>query len=251
MNINGYKNLMDSIIVKKCTLEELEYKLNKKRQRKKSTFIAMAVISSLLIIAIPSVLLPMEDSFMVAVYAADGQKAELSKGQDHFKLDLFPSMVEYYPESDQGIVNTELTFEFEGEDIDSITLSCSEKIIERDDLATVNAYFTKYSKIKKSVYKNEIEVIESQDNFLGCKYDEDEVTVMTLVGNAYTVEYNEQNLFKYGLTMNVKSNKNNEYSTEELILDIKINHLDGRTQYKKIRIDATDDVLSGINIHLL
>lgn len=50
--------------------------------------------------------------------------------------------------------------------------------------------------------------------------------------------------------MNVSENDNGKFAIKELILDVTVNYLDGTTRVKKIKIDASENVLSGINAHL-
>lgn len=51
--------------------------------------------------------------------------------------------------------------------------------------------------------------------------------------------------------MNVSENDNGKFAIKKLILDVAVNYLDGTTRAKKIKIDASEDVLSGIHAYLI
>ncbi len=217
MKSNGQKEFMNSIA------------------RKRTTIIVIATIMSVIII-------------ILSFYS---YKAKLYKYHVNYDINISPLNVVYSPESDEGWVNTELSLEVEGKDLDSIIVSCSKDIIKRNNLSEVNAYFIKYTKMQKSVYDRNFKEIEANDDFLGCTRDEKYVTFMSLIGNSCTINYNEQENLDYGLTISGNSNNKDQFVIKEMILDVTINYLDGTVQTDKIKIDASDDALSGINAHLL
>lgn len=230
MLMNEQKEFVDSK-GRKYTAEELKFKHNQKKYQRK-----IAIIASIL-------------SLFIIILGIYFQKIKLSEYQVDFKIDIVPVNVVYDTENGKGHVNTEFNIEFEGKKIESIVVSCSKDIIKREELSKADAYFIEYSKIEKTVdYKK----IKSNDKYLGSVRigNEEDAMAMLFIGNSCTIDYGKQNDARYGLNMNVIENDNGKFAIKELILDVTVNYLDGTTRVKKIKIDASENVLSGINAHL-
>lgn len=253
MNINEYKIAMDSINSKKFTVKELEATLLVQRRLKKNMKIVMSAIAIMLILIIPIVFLSKNNLMSITVHAANGETVQLTKKPVIYKLDSFASILEYSSDTDTGLLSIELYFNFEGEDIDEITISTSEKEIKRKDLNKVDAYFIKSQKIITQDYNSFIKEHEESDTFLGSSINSqtNEVTFTNLVGSSYTLKNNEKNNDQYGLTINVSKNKDETFSIKDILLNVKIKYLDSSVENRKIKIAANNDVFSGIQMTLL
>ena len=254
MNINEYKDFMDSMEIKKFSVEELELVWKRKKRRRKTTITAATIIMAMLLtFIIPQVLLT-DDDLTILVYAADGEQLALTEELAKYELNLSTRSA-LFDETNIGIANMKLFFKFEGEGIDTITISCGNDEITRYDLGKVNAYFIKFTEMDYEAYRENALEINSSDDFLQCEFGEEIVTITTLIGNSFTMKYDEQDSQQNGLSMRMKAVKDADsdyvFSTEETILDVKIKYNSGKTKEKKIKIMASDDILSGIEIGLL
>lgn len=253
MDIDKYKYAMDSIEMKKFTVEELEDRIQQKRKQKKYIEMVMAVSMIMLAFIISIGFFSKNNLVTITVYANSGKRMVLSEKTITYNVDSSISSFQYFKDSNSGILNIKLFFEFEGKRIDKITISSSENKIGRKDLENVNAYLVKTKTVKMSDYNTVYEDIVKSDTFLWSLENpqEDEVTFVILTGNSYTFKYDEQNNEQYGLAINASKNENNKFSNKEIVLNVKIKYLDGSEQNKRIKIAANDDIFSGIQMTLL
>ena len=73
-----------------------------------------------------------------------------------------------------------------------------------------------------------------------------------LIGNSYSILYNEQDARQYGIVLHAYKTKNGTYAITETIINVDILLENGKTVQRRIKIDACDDILTqGIEISLI
>jgi hypothetical protein len=253
MNINEYKKDMDSIATRKFTVAELENAMQKKEQRKNHSKVAVLVIAMVFVLVIVTGLFPNNRLMTITVQATNGEEMVLSQEKITYKLDSFVSSWHSYPNSEMGVLNTELFFGFAGEDIEEITISSSENEIARNGIEGADAYFIKTEKMQVSVYEAIKKELEENDEFLWSIQDDksDEVIIAFLVGSSYTVKYNEQQREQYSLVIGAAKNEDGIVSIGETLLDVEVEFSDGSKENRKIKVLASDDVFAGLQMVLL
>ena len=251
MNINEYKNDIDTIEVKRPSMKDLENCMQKKKRQSNYAKGAILSIALVITLVISAVISPQSRLMTITVHAADGEKVSLSRKETTYKLEALASLVAS-DEQGLGTCNMELFFTVEGEDIDEVTISSSDDKIDREDIGKVDAYFVKIEKVTTKIYATLRKEDETKGLLLWSiqEGESDEVMYATLVGNSYSVKYDEQDKEQYALAIKVSENNDGTFSNEEILLNAKIEYLDGTIENKKIKIFASDDVFSGIQIAL-
>lgn len=247
MNISQYKNSMDEIKVKMYSLEELLTK-NKKRSRitKIRKFsLAYALITLIFIhLLMQETLYGHNTTITVTAYAAENA-IELSKDFANFELSALP--LDGGTNSTYSYVNYNINFLCEGKDIKSITYTCFDQEVTRSNRTSASAYYVENMIIPLDEYSDTI-----QDNrFLYGYYVPGGKTanVRRLIGNSYSVNYEDQNDIQYGLIIAAKDD-DYRYSIEETVIKLDIHFNNGSVQHRKIIIKSSQDAFSDIQIRM-
>ena len=140
MNINQYKNTLDTISLKQYSIEELQ-KIMKNKRKKKQKIIVMMICIMLLSVIITPKLFVKNESYIISVYASNGSETNLSN--ELKKIDInteakYASTLDDMKESD---LNINIFFGIEGENIKTVTFKCSDNEITRNNLSKEQVYF--------------------------------------------------------------------------------------------------------------
>ncbi len=248
MSISQYKNSMDEIKARIYTLEDLLAKSNKRCsviKIKKLSF-AYALIALLFInLLLHETLSGHNTAITVTAYAAENEM-ELSKDFVDFELSALPldggsSEIDCY-------INYNINFRCEGQDIRSITYSCSDQEVTRENKASASAYYVENMIIPLDDYSDTL----SDNRSLYGYYTPGENTanVTRLIGNSYSVNYEDQNNIQYGLIIAAKDDDAYHYSIEETVIKLDIHFNNGSVQHRKIIIKSSQDAFSDIQIRM-
>jgi hypothetical protein len=71
-----------------------------------------------------------------------------------------------------------------------------------------------------------------------------------LIGNSYSVNYEDQNNIQYGLIIAAKDEDNYRYSIGETVIKLDIHFHDGSVQHRKIIIKSSQDAFSDIQLRM-
>lgn len=248
MSISQYKDSMDEIKVRIYTTEELLSKNNKKSRitKIKKFSLAYALIILLFInLIMHETLSGHNTAITVTAYAAENE-LELSKDFVDFELSAMPfdggsSEIECY-------INYNINFRCEGQDIRSITYTCSDQEVTRENKASASAYYVENMIIPIDEFSDTL-----QDNRSLYGYyapGENTANVTRLIGNSYSVNYEDQNNIQYGLIIAAKDEKEYRYSIEKTIIKLEVHFNNGSVQHRKIIIKASQDAFSDIQLRI-
>lgn len=257
MNIDQYKASMDEIPVRKIEAGELLSNYTKVTQTR--NIICRKLIPAFLILclAICSIFLfpglPYQDSdISITAYAAE-QEALLSK--DFIRFNLAANLMDGGTSIDDdgnnynSYVNLNLNFLCEGKDIETLTYTCSEKNITRSNRSSAPAYYVENLTVPVKEFGTQM---KNNDSLYGY-YGEGETTarITKLIGNSYSVTYDDQKKLPYGLVIAADVDENNNYRIKDIIIKLDITMKDGSIKHKRIKIEAAKDALSGVQIRIL
>lgn len=239
MNIDLYKSSMDEITTKKIEIDDLVKKNSRKLARKKyGKWISVVVVVCLLTFnLIPILELPGQvPDITIKVYAAE-KETQLTKKFISFDID--GKQINGGTNSSHYFINYNLNLRCEGENIDTITYTCSDQIININNRLSAKAYYVDNISVPASDYSKYI----NEDDFIfGYKVEvEDTAKITKLIGNSYTVNYDNQNNRQYGLVLAGDINKDGKYEFNETVIKIDITLKDGSIQHKKIVLNPTNE----------
>jgi hypothetical protein len=239
---------MDEIVAKTYTMDELLSKNNKRsRIVKVKKFSLVYVLIALLFInlLLYESLSGHNTAITVTAYAAENEM-ELSKDFVDFELSAMPfdggsSEIECY-------INYNINFRCEGQDIRSITYTCSDQEVTRENKASASAYYVE----NMIIPIDEFGGIQNDNRALYGYYapGENTANVTRLIGNSYSVNYEDQNNIQYGLIIAAKDEDNYRYSIEETIIKLEVHFNDGSVQHRKIIIKSSQDAFSDIQLRI-
>ncbi len=248
MSISQYKNSMDEIKIRIFTAEELMTKNSKwaKKTRIKKLSLAYALIALLFINLLLHVTLSGHNTVItVTAYAAENEM-ELSRDFVDFELNALPldggsSEIDCY-------INYNINFRCEGQDIKSITYTCSDQEVTRDNRASAAAYYVENMIIPLDDFDD---IKHSNDTLYGYYTPgENTANVTRLIGNTYSVNYEDQNSIQYGLIIAARDDDAYHYSIEETIIKLDIHFNNGSVQHRRIIIKPSQDAFSDIQIRM-
>lgn len=257
MNIGQYKASIDEIPVRKFEVGELKnnyIRINHTRKIIRHRLIPAFLILCLAICCIflfPG--LPNQDSdISITAYAAE-QEAILSK--DYIRFNLAANLMDGGTSIDDegnnynSYVNFNLNFLCEGKDLETLTYTCSEKNITRSNRSSASAYYVENLTVPLKEFGTQM---KNNDSLYGY-YGEGETTarITKLIGNSYSVTYDDQKKLPYGLVIAADVDENNNYRIKDIIIKLDITMKDGSVKHKRIKIEAAKDALSGIQIRIL
>jgi hypothetical protein len=239
---------MDEIIAKTYTMDELLSKNNKKSRivKVKKISLAYALIALLFInLLLYESLSGHKTAITVTAYAAENE-IELSKDFVNFELSAMP--VDGGSDTSYSYVNYNINFRCEGQDIRSITYTCSDQEVTRSNRESTSAYYVENMIVPIDQYSDIIQ----ENNFLYGYYvpGENTANIRRLIGNSYRVNYGDQNSIQYGLIIAAKDEDTYRCSIEETVIKLDIYFNDGSVQHRKIIIKASQDAFSDIQIRL-
>jgi hypothetical protein len=249
MNINQYKKSMDEIRIRTIEPDELLRKQSKKVFQKKY----IKLISSFILIFTLIFCINHFNFFghsinsTIKVYAADN-KIELTKDFINIKLNASP--VDGGSDSSDCFINYNLNLVCEGDNITTITYTCSDQIINRNNRSSAAAYFVENINVPKSEYSRYLKA----DNFIYGYQAEGTATakVTMLIGNSYIDRYDNQNNKQYGLVLTGRIDKNGTYQLDNTIILIEITLKDGSIEHKKLMVSPSkEDPYSSIKLRIL
>ena len=248
MDINQYNNSMDEISVKKYEMEELLNKRNKARKKedKRRYVLAFILIGILLINILPG----SNPKITITAYAAEDEVL-LSKKFVEFDLKAQLSDGGLYDDNN-AYMNYNIYFKCEGQNIKSITYTCSDKEVNLNNRKSASAYYVENMTMTVDEYKknNQYEDIIYSYYVL----EMDMARIVRLVGNSYSVAYEDQSNIQYGLILAATYEKTNNYYNyhiNDTIIKVDILFHDGSVQHRKILIKSDGNASNSIKIRIL
>jgi hypothetical protein len=261
MNLDDYREAMKEIPVV-TELEEKLYerikirdKINNKNKMKRA-IPAFATVFVLLI----SFFIWNSNPFVIPtitmkVYAAEQGIVNLSKDFVTIASLAQPFYGGYAVGPDGSISDANITYNIhllvEGEGVDSITYSCSEEEITRDNRSGAKAYYVENITLPVEEYKNSAK--DRGEDFICGFYGEGEATatIIRMIGSSYTVDYNDQENINYGLVVAATIEKEREFHCEDLQLTASINMTDGSVITKKLLVVFGEDAFHEVQIKII
>jgi hypothetical protein len=172
-------------------------------------------------------------SITIKVYAAED---EIQLTNDFISFNLNANQIDGGNDSSHCFINYNINFKCEGENIKTITYTCSDQNVNVNNRLSATAYFVE----NISVPADEYSMYIGDDNFIfGYKAEEVDVAVITkLIGNSYSVNYDNQNNKLYGLVLAGTVDNNGKYQLNNTIIKVDITLKDGSEQHKRIVINS-------------
>lgn len=243
MNMDQYKKSMSEIKVNKFTPEELIKKKNLKV--KKFRFVKLIPVLCGIIFAVSLLDFNRKSpDISINVYAAE-KETTLTNDFINFDLNAIPligsSNLDEQGKMYNSFVNYNINFICEGENIESITYTCTDQAVTRGNKWKADAYYVENLTIPAEEYENHN--WKSYDGFIsGYRFgDEANAVVTKLIGNSYTVTYQNQTEKQYGLVMAATTDEEGNYLVKALTVKIDITMTDGSLVHKEILIKPSDD----------
>ena len=248
MDINQYNKSMDEISVKKYDIEDLENIRSKtlRKEHIKKYVLPVILIGILFINILPS----NHPKITITAYAAENE-VQLTKKFTEFDLSAMPSDGGNYDDTN-GYINFNIYFKCEGQDIKSITYTCSDRTVNRNNRRSALAYYVE----NMTVPQNEYNTYIKDTSFLygGYGIGEDTARIVRLIGNAYTVTYEDQSDVQYGLILAATIEKINNfhyYYIKDTIIKVDILFNDGTIQHEKILFKSDGNAFNSVQIRIL
>ncbi len=249
MNINQYKKSMDEIIADKIEFNDLLRKnVNKVNKYKFIKEISVCIIVCILIVN----LYPFTNfsqhtpNIIIKAYAAE---KDIPLTNDFINFSLDANKINGGLDSNRCFVNYNLYFQCEGDNISTITYTCSDQNINVSNRLNATAYYVENTSVPAYEYSNYI----SNRNFIfGYKAEGEDIAKITkLIGNSYTVDYKNQNNKQYGLVLAGSVDVNGRYQFDDTIIKVDITLNDNTTQHKKLIIKGSKGSFSEVQIRIL
>ena len=235
MDINQYNNSMDEINAKSYEIKKLLNKRNKKqkRERRRRYVFAFILIGILLINILPS----NSSKIAITAYAAEDEVL-LSKKFTEFHLDARLSDGGLYDDKN-AYLNYNVYFKCEGENIKSITYTCSDKEVNINNRKSASAYYVENKTMTVDEYKKNNQYEDMIYSYYALEMDM--ARIVRLIGNSYSVAYQEQNDIQYGLILAATYEETSSYYNyhiNDTIIKVNILFNDGSVQHRKILIKS-------------
>jgi hypothetical protein len=182
----------------------------------------------------------------IKAFAAENE-IQLSKDLISFKLNAVP--INGAIDSVHSYINYNLYFKCEGENIKTITYTCSDQKINRYNRSTANAYYVENISVPVDDFSKEIKA----DNCIYGGYGEGEdlASITKLIGNTYTVDYHNQADKQYGIVLAATVDEKGTYKVYSTKIKVDITLKDGSIQHKDLQIISSEDVFSEIQMRIL
>ncbi|MFA9462711.1 MAG: hypothetical protein ACERKN_00305 [Velocimicrobium sp.] len=249
MNIEEYKMAMQNVYVNTDKIVfrfENTVDLQSKRGKKPRAFNFKKVIfACAMTVVLLSVLLNYKplatrnvSNFTITVYASDLNK-ELILSDNPITLSTssqfnIKAISNEGNENSTGSINFDLNFKCDGENIKDITYQLSNQTISRENKEKALAWFAEnasYNTNYNSLYKDDKDVYRVYRNDTTHIY-----YVTKMIGNAYTVRYENQDDKNYALELNLFKDDNNNLTAKNFTITVTITLNDGTTLEKHILV---------------
>lgn len=248
MNTSQYKISMDELKVRRYSYEELLSNHDKRIRcatLKRSSFACAFIALLIIIIVMCEPLFNHNIPVTITAYAAENE-VELSK--DFVNFDLSARPLNGGSSYNDCYVNFNIYFKCEGEGIASITYTCYDQEVNRNNRSSAPAYYAENKIIPLEEYND----IIHGESFLYGYYvpGENTANVTTLIGGSYTVSYENQNDIQYGLVISATDDHAYHYSIEDTVIKLDILFMDGSVQHRKIIIKASPDAFNDVQLRI-
>lgn len=258
MKLSEYKEAMEEIKFDSTNLGE-SFQNKRKSQmiiKRKKAAAALAMAAVLIVCMLfTQDFKDVEPAISVTVYAAEKEGVQLTKDFVDIKMNANMNYGEYSVDSDGKAVNPEVNYNIyvkcEGQDIESITYSTTDKEITRNNLGSTSAYYVENLTMPVGEYKKTN--WQKDETFLSGFYGvyENEASVTKLIGNSYTVTYENQMNKQYGLVVNSTVDEESKFHFEDFSIKVNITLKDGSSFQKELIVHAGDNAETEIEMKLL
>lgn len=249
MNLNDYIKTMDEIHVDQ---EKLIKKIQEKnsfgqpyKRRPALPRLAAAVLVFALLAAIlckPS--LPgQKEGFSITVHAAESESTLLPGEETSIHYTASPLYEFVDTDTQKGMINYNLWLECTGEGIASVTYRCLDTPVKKEEIGNVPCYFVRNKTIPSAELAQYDYIRSLQPS------GEDVCHIVQLVGNEYTVPYEDQAGQCTGIEFPITKDGENA-KAEPFTIDVLITLNDGSTQYLKLLLTPMADAFSDLKIEL-
>ncbi|MGB8453712.1 MAG: hypothetical protein WCD89_15480 [Anaerocolumna sp.] len=253
MNMDQYKKSMLEIEVKKIKIEEL---LNKKTKRvnKLRTVKFIPILFGIVLTLFFIDFSKKSPEIIINVYAAENE-ITLTKDFVNFELNAMPligaSTLDKQGHESDSFVNYNINFICKDENIKTITYTCTNQVVTRNNRLDADAYYVENIRMPIEEY-TKLD-LSQEDNFIFSYHEQGETTenITKLIGNSYTVSYAEQTNKQYGLVIAATTDEDGNYYVNDIIIKVDIEMEDGSVQHKKILIKPLSDAFSEFQIRVL
>ncbi len=250
MNISQYKKSMNEIDVRKFSSEELISENSKKLKRAKIKKITLVnlFIGIVFLNLIWFNILPSQNSRITFTAYGAVDEMQLSNRFVDFNTTISP-MNGGINNDKSGYVNSNIYFRCEGEDIEFITYTSSDQIVDQSNWKGATAYYVENMVIPLSEYNSRI----NEDDFIYGYYvpGEDTANITKVIGSSYSVNYEDQNDKQYGLILAATVDQTGILQINDAIIKIDVHFYDGSVQHKKMLIRSGQDGFSRIQLKIL
>ncbi len=270
MNIEEYKRAMQEVNVDKDKIKlRFESSMDEKKKKhlrivqpnnfnRKIRICVTSLILIFMLINVKSLNNADVANFTITVYASDLNK-ELLLSKNPVSLSTsnqfnIQAITNEGKNSETGSVNFDLNFKCEGKNIRKITYQLSDKTISRENRSEAVAWFAEnddsYGTIPDSTSNEDVSVYRSyRDNTNHTCY------VTKMIGNSYSVDYENQNDKQYALEINLFQNEKGELEAKKFTITVILTLDDGSTLEKHILVrpliaDTSEYEISKIEITL-
>lgn len=252
MNMDQYKKSISEIKVSKIETEDLimrKVTKTKKQQKIKLIPILLGVIFAVFFMNFNRE----TPDISINVYAAE---KELTLTKDFIDIQLNANLFNGSSSIDSNgkmydsLVNYNINFACKGENIESITFTCNDQPITIDNLNQADAYFVENLQIPIEEFHNS--QLGPDSNYLYGFYgvNEDTASLIKLIGNTYTLSYEEQGDYQYGLVIAASVDEAGNYQTSKLTIQVDIKMTDGTSLHKEIVMKPLKDAFEGFQIRV-
>jgi hypothetical protein len=239
---------MDEIHIKKYELEDLLSKRNENLRcvSRRKFVLAFILIGIILINIIPS----SRPQITITAYAAENE-VMLSNKFAEFDLSAQPLDGGLYDDKN-AYMNYNIYFKCEGENIKSITYTCTDKAVTLNNRRSASAYYVQNMTMTVDEYKENNQYEDLIYSYYTTKLNL--ARIVRLIGNSYSVPYENQSDIQYGLILAATYEKVNNYYNyyiNDTIIKVDILFNDGSEQHKKILIKSDGNASNSIKIRIL
>lgn len=239
---------MDEITIKKIEIEDLLRKNSNNLKRVRYIkLIPVFILTYLLVLILFYFPGLSKDTFDVAIkVCAAEDEVQLTKDFISFKLNA--NQIDGGNDSSKCFINYNLNLKCEGDNIETIVYTCSNQDVNVNNRLSAAAYYVE----NISVPANEFSKYSKEDDFIfGYKAEGVGVASITkLIGNSYTVNYDNQYNKEYGLVLAGTVDENGIYHFNDTKIKVDITLKDGSTHHKELAIDSSSIKKFGSKIRI-
>lgn len=191
-----------------------------------------------------------ETPFSITVHAAGTDSLLLSTEPVIVQHTAAPQFQALAAADGKGIVNYQLWFQCEGENIAAITYRCSDTPVDRNNYSEASHYFVADWTVpveERGQYDYIRSLQSSADQAEGiCQ-------LVELIGNEYTVSYEEQDQKNLGIELQVTTADSPDpiAKAEAFTIDVILTFTDGHTQTVALYLEPMEDAFDGILIQVV